>query len=878
MRLVLLLAWRQLVFNPGKMFASVLGIAVGMATVVSVLTVDHNTLLTQVAKRNKANSDATLVIQPDLRSALAIDEVAADLRDSGLVEGVTAYASSKYGLLVEGRIRSGVELFALERGATEHHGAYVVSEGEDLNFDSSDVPQLLVSQQVADQAKLSVGDLIDLAKPPAKSKSRGPRTVFRCIDGLWVDEELAARPEPLEKQATPPPTQHPFKIIGILAPTRLGFGGARVITTFATGQDVMGRNMKVNFWADFDPSVTDLREIQRDLGDSYAISSPRRSLAGLAPEERAFRSGVRFCGFLALFLGLYIIFNTMSMSLVERVRSIGLLRSLGLTRGRLGAVFLVEGLVLSLLGAGLALVLADQIVSLMVDWEITTLGRGKPLEILEIPWNEIGAVLLAGVVFCLLGVLYPFARASKLSVIDALRRGVIELSNDPFTGARRTVLVGLLAVVPIAWIVGAPSGEYLAEPLYHAVLTGFGLVGGAFTILLLVPAVPQYFARLLTSPIKGPAATLARATLKAARHRVFASVSGLMLVFTAIFLIVSVLESLKGETRHFGERALEQRLYLKVSPDGVDKLPALAALAPEFEGMLPLNAEVMGSFLVRGVDVRMLDHTELIADEALAGAFISSPSIILSSRCADDFDKQPGDTVRLATPAAGLVDFDVLAVSDSVGFCPDDRVYGVVSSDTLLNYWCEDGYGLGGWLSGWVGDLDDERLAALNALAMAVIGDEDLIDLTRGEDITAGYVADLDRNFAMFYAILALTILLAAVGILNAMVIAVMERRREIGLLRAVGLTGGQVASMLLIESGVLGVLGGVFGLLLGVPLAVVTAEALTEVSHLDLAYELSPTALAAVLGGAVLISLLAVLGPALRANHLQLSRVMRYE
>jgi putative ABC transport system permease protein len=872
MRLVLLLAWRQLVFHPGKTLASVLGTAVGIATVVSVLTVDHNTLLTQVARRNKSASEATLVIQPDMRSTQALKEVAADLAGHDLLKGVTAYSTTKLSLLVDGRARAGVELFAVERGATEHHGAYVVDEGVDLDYDST-APQLLVSQKVATQAGLAVGDLIDLAKP--SGKRHGPMIVSRCIDGLWVDEERVARPELRVPTA---PVNHPFQVVGILAPTRLGYGGGRVITTFASGEEVMGRNMSVTFWADFDTGTTDLREIQRVLGDNYAITSPKSSLVGLAPEERAFRSGVRFCGFLALFLGLYIIFNTMSMSLVERVRSIGLLRSLGLTRGRLGAIFLVEGLVLALMGAGLALVLADQIVQLMVSMEITTLGRGKPLEIHETPWNEISYVLIAGIVFCLLGVLYPFARASKLSVIDALRRGVIELSRDPFTGVRRSVLVGLLAVVPVAWIVGAPSGEYLAEPLYHAVVSGFGLVGGAFALLLLVPAVPQVLGRWLSSPIKGPAATLARATLAAARHRVFASVSGLMLVFTAIFLIVSVLESLKAETRHFGERALNGRIYVKVSAEGARQLGALGSLAPELADLQPLSAEVMGSFLVRGVDVRQLEHTALIDDPALAGAFVSRPSIILSTRCADDLDKHPGDSVRLATAAAGLVDFQVLAVSDAVGFAPDDRVFGVVSSDTLLNFWCEDGVGLGGWFTGWAPDVDQARLTELRLLAAGALGADELIDLTRGEDITAGYVTDLDRNFAMFYAILVLTILLAAVGILNAMVIAVMERRREIGLLRAVGLTGGQVASMLLIESGVMGVLGGVFGLILGIPLAVITAEALTEVSHLELVYELSPTALITVLGGAVAISLLAVLGPAFRANHLRLSQVMRYE
>jgi len=113
---------------------------------------------------------------------------------------------------------------------------------------------------------------------------------------------------------------------------------------------------------------------------------------------------------------------------------------------------------------------------------------------------------------------------------------------------------------------------------------------------------------------------------------------------------------------------------------------------------------------------------------------------------------------------------------------------------------------------------------------------------------------------------------------LNAMVISVLERRREIGLLRSVGLTGGQVARMLLIEAGAFGLLGGLLGLAVGIPLATVSARALTALSHLDLSFELAPRALSAVLAGAILVALLAVLYPALRANRLRLSTVMRYE
>ena len=123
-----------------------------------------------------------------------------------------------------------------------------------------------------------------------------------------------------------------------------------------------------------------------------------------------------------------------------------------------------------------------------------------------------------------------------------------------------------------------------------------------------------------------------------------------------------------------------------------------------------------------------------------------------------------------------------------------------------------------------------------------------------------------------------LTIALAGVGILNAMVIAVMERRREIGLLRSVGLTGNQVAGMLLLESGTFGLLGGLLGVALGIPLAIVTTRALTVMSHLELSFRFVPGAILGVIAGAFAIALMAVVLPLIRANAMKLSDVMRYE
>lgn len=418
----------------------------------------------------------------------------------------------------------------------------------------------------------------------------------------------------------------------------------------------------------------------------------------------------------------------------------------------------------------------------------------------------------------------------------------------------------------------------MAPAIYEAVLMAFGLVASAFALLLLVPGLLRGLASALTAPFRGPAVALARATLSTARHRVFGTVSGLMLVFTAIFLILSVLESLKHETRDFGRRALAGRYFVQLGAGAAARLPELRDVAPELTALTPLSAEVAGAFVVRGIDGGLLEYGPFADDARLRAAFVGRPTIILSTRCADDQGKGVGDSVRLATSADGIVDFEVLAVSDAHGFAPDNRVYGVVSSDIMRSAWCESGEGLPGWFSARVPDLTAARAEQLTALMAGVVGEDQIFRSQRGEDITSAYVADLEANFAIFHAILALTVLLAAVGILNAMVIAVMERRREIGLLRAVGMTGGQVGAMLLCESGVLGVLGGATGLILGVPLAATVCGALTEVSHLDLTFALEPRALVVVMGGAVAVSVLAVALPALRANSLSLSRVVRYE
>jgi putative ABC transport system permease protein len=864
-KLVWMLAWRHLSHRPGATLLSALGIALGIATVVSVITLDHNTLLSQQMFRAPSDPGSDLLIQPLDSSSDSFAAQAQRLANEPFLRGVTGFTTAKWALIHDGVTRAGVEIMAVEEAARSYHGGYLIDEGVDLDY-ASDAPQIVVTRGLVEHAGLAVGDIVQLTRPPSR---RAPAT--RCVDGKMVVVNPGGRGAPT------PRILHDFEIVGILSPTSLGYHTSRVILPFGAGRRLLGDQATVRFWADLDIAQTDFLGIENRLREEFVVYAPKRSMAGQAPEEAAFRAGVRMCAFLALFLGLYIIFNTMSMSLVERVRQIGLLRALGVTRGRLLAIFLTEGGVLSLMGALLSVGMSIGIVGAMKALRITTLGFGKPLEIVELPIGPILAVMFAGVLFSLMGIVYPFLRASRLSVIDALRRGVIELSRDPFTGARRSILIGLLAIVPVAWFIGAPSEGFIAVPLWEAFLQAIAIVGGAIALLLLFSGLLPGLAGLLMAPLRGPAIVLARSTVASARHRVFSTVTGLMLVFAAVFLVVSVLESLKAETRQFAERALAGRLYIRTTPDGADRMEELRTI-PGLGNLTPVDVDVTSPFLVRALDKRMLGVGSLAGNARAASDFARKPTLILSSRCADDFGYVKDGWVTLATAADGPVDFRVLAVTDEYGFAPDDRVFAAISIENMRRYWCRDANERATQFAAWAPQFGPDDQARLGAAIRAGLGEENLLSLRFGDRIGEGYLTNLNRDFGIFYAILVLTVMLAALGVLNAMVIAVMERRREIGLLRVVGLTGGQVARMLLVESGAFGVLGGVLGLIVGIPLATLSARTLTAMSHLDLVFSLTAPALTAVLAGAILVALLAVLYPAMRANSLRLSTVMRYE
>ncbi|MHC4942033.1 MAG: ABC transporter permease [Planctomycetota bacterium] len=845
-------------FRPGRSVSCSLGIALGLAIVMAVLIVDHNTILTQSVMREQPFGDPDIEITPHRPDPdrLTIQQKRIEaIKEIANLSCLVFDACSIHSIQgMEGSFR----LVCLDEQAATGFNAYFVEEGEDLDFNGP--PNLLLSRKAAHTLKTRPGDVVRvwLDRPPEQV----------CKDGRIVPKKGDA---PVRE-----PRMVDFRVNGILAQEQLGVGGTAIVP-LVKGLELYesGSLLPVLWWARLHPG-SDVNIIRSALKEHFSVDKPRRALVGQSPEERVFRNGVRVCAMLSLLLGLYIIFNSMSMSLVERIRQIGLLRAMGITRAGLTRLFLAEGFILTLTGCVLSVFVTALIVAYMKWRGITTLGFGRPMRIIEIPWLQLGSVMFLGGVFSLLGIIYPVGKAASLSIIQAIRKGTIEFEKPPFKGVGRVIFVLYVILLPMAYFTVSPllSGRYLQM---FTMVIYIGLAASLVVgLLLFFPSLLNFAAAAVLAPFSRRfkvAGKMARNTMSTARLRVFSTVSGLTLVFAAVFVISAVTDSLMSETVSWADANLVNYVFVRSKQPGLVKDEELEHI-PGVDAVLNLTATIHYPFPVRGLTPEELLKFGYFKDrKELAEALLEQDWVIISSRLAKTYDLQVNDRLKISTPLAGTKIFRIRGVLDEYGFYPDDRTFAVISSEKMISYFCvADTPGVR-----WSLHLDPEASPdQVRAILAARLGDR--ASIVTGKEKKREYVIDLRRSFAIFNVISTLVAILAGVSILNSLVIAVVERRRETALLRVVGLTPGQLKGILAMEAFSLGTLGGFFGLALGWPLTVLTVQGIMRFSYLDLKVTVLPTTVLFTFLGALLVSLAASVYPMFRQGASDLMEAVKYE
>jgi putative ABC transport system permease protein len=818
------IARTSLARRPARALFSVLGVALGIAVAVAILTVDHTTL-----GRSVRPSDDGWKADLEVHPTGDLEDPNAELGRVPGVLGSTEVLQSDGELLSTELAATGerrghpVRVVGLQSGDAAKLGLYGLERGAE----PSGAGEVLLGRRAAERTGLDVGDELFLLRPP-----RAPRKV--CVDGEFVERAAQG----------PPPRPVRVRVAGVLRYEDLGrtANGDVVVCDLDVARRVFeGVMVQPAYWLARDPAV-DLERLQAGLGERFAYDLRRGAAVGQASDERAFRNGVRLSGLMALALGLFVIFHTLSMSLVERARDVAVVHALGASRVQIGRAFFAEALFIALIAGLLGLFGGVELARALLDRGISSLGVTSTVKgQLIVPWEQVVPLAILGTTVALLGSVFPLLRAGRADTVEALRG---ELGRPGGSGLARgfhlfaALLLG--GVLPLTFfsvvdLVGEQSRELLG-----VILLGVGVLALLVGTPLVVPVLMGRVAASVATPFRRAfpfAGLLAGSSIERGPVRVAASVAAIALVSAAFVGLRGMTRSLYAETDRWAGEAIVDKVWVGTLPHDTRWAEIAERLreAPEVRAVEVSVHRVNAPFRIVGASPEELARFgPLRADAELAARFAAGSGILVSRRLARQRGLAIGDLVPVATPDGDVLRFEVLAVTDAYGYHPNphERVYAVVPLDPLERDFCMD-----------VETTD--MLAVVLERGTDPLLVEALLAPELPEGVTAEYVsggdlrrlelADIERDFLVFDVVLLLTAALAGIGVLNGQLLAAMERVKELGVLRALGASTGQIAGSVLLESTVVGLAGGLLGLLLGWGLTGVVVRALRVLSGLDL-------------------------------------------
>ena len=650
-------------------------------------------------------------------------------------------------------------------------------------------------------------------------------------------------------------------------------GGAVAFLPLPVAQDLLdrgGRLDRIDLVLEdrIADSQTELAEfkagLEQELGDAVRLLYPGARGEELAKRMSSYRLGLDLFSLVAMFVGGFLIYNTFAMNVAERTREIGLLRAVGMVRRQILALMFTEALILSVVGSAAGLLLG----LVMAQGMASTVGfaAGAPVSQMVIPAQGIQRGLLIGLGVTLVSALWPTLQAARISPLQALGA---RARTDASAWRRLSRWLGPLLLAG-GWGVFnyLPLRESVSWPIVSSSVLVFFL--GAAISVALVDRWLERLAMPVVWGLFGHVGRLGAANVQRAQGRTLVTVATLMLGIGMNVGISSLGDSFRYDLGRVtqaatgGDLMVHSPVRMKfrdgqrlAAVDGVDLVSPQRAVEVWTTGH-PVEDEIV--FLAIEPQTRQaISHFlfEEAPGDSPAQAFAQlaqGDAVFISTGLAGRYDLALGDEVRLDTPR-GVRSF---------------RVAGVVFDFTgngLMVY--------GSWmdLRRYFG-LDDVDMFLLTVEPGASVaqvkqriedqlGDRLALTVTVVEELMADMLAIVDRSFVMFDTLALIVVTVAAMGVVNTMAISVLERQREMAVLRSIGLTRGQVVRMVLAEAGVLGILGGILGLLFGFVLSRMMVKLIQHLVDYELTYVLSVKALITSVILALVISQLAAALPA---------------
>jgi putative ABC transport system permease protein len=655
----------------------------------------------------------------------------------------------------------------------------------------------------------------------------------------------------------------------------------------ATAQEILGEVGKVSHIDLIVKQKEDLDAIAQLLPIGIKLETAEAQKNAVQQMTAAFELNLTALSLLALVVGMFLIYNTVTFSVVQRRPIFGILRCLGVTQGQLFTLILSEAAIFSVigsaLGVGLGIVLGRSIVGLITQ-TINDFYFIVNVQQVTLSNFTIAKGLIIGIASALF--------ASALPAIEAM-------NTTPTLTLQRSTLEGkvqaLLPKLAIAWLVLTGAGILLLRWQSGGLVAAFAglfavLLGAALLTPPLITVLMQVFSPVAQS-VLGVLGRLAPRDILRSLSRTSVAIAALMVSVSVIVGVSIMVGSFRGTVVQWLDQTLQADIY--VSPPSTTANRVLGKLEPAIVDQLKTFPGIRKVVGYNDVDVRVVDYDKQVkliaADGDVSqgkrpyawirpdlgkdpwnalddgkGAIISE-ALILRENLAE-----PPKTITLETPEGDRT-FPVLAVFYDYS---SDRGTIILDDNLYERYW------------------HDSSVASLGLFVNPDADVEKIVDQVRDRfknqqtlsvqsnlSLRQGSLEIFDRTFAITDALRLLAVVVAFIGVLSTLMSLQLERTREIGILRATGMTPRQLGSLTLFETGLMGTMAGLFAMPLGYVLAwiliyVINVRSFGWTLQMSLRGQYFWQALLV----AILAALLAGLYPAFRLGRMNISAAVRQE
>lgn len=663
------------------------------------------------------------------------------------------------------------------------------------------------------------------------------------------------------------------------------FNGSIAVCDVATAQTAFalgGRLSRIDLLVPPKREAEILRRLQ--LPPGTRVERPSRRNERVEKMLRAFRVNLFALAGVALLVGMFLVYNTMLISILRRRRDVGILKTVGVSPRQILAAFLAEGLLFGLAGSAVGVLLGKGIaggILRIVGRTVNTLYVASRPEVIELTAGVIALGIGVGTIFSVLSALHPAIEAARIAPTAMIRPGL-----------QQRVHHGRLLIVTAVVCFVAGGLMSLLPPVGGIAVAGYGavlLVVAGFS--LLAPAIVSGTARA-ASPLLirlfGLVGRLSAVALPASLRRTSIAGAALSLAIGMMVAVALMVGSFRETVRIWVNQTVTSDLWLRPSRGLTNAQVAL--FPPSIAADLNRMPFIAAIDRTRGRDVLHGDTIITVGsgDFAVAAARSELPmvaprsprpalleavrrgGVLVSESYSIRFGKRVGDPVDLPTargprrlPITGIYrDYS----NDRGTVVMDRELYVRLFDDDAINtvmVYLKDGVGLA---------------SARRALEKS-LGAKYGAFVVSNAEVRREVMKIFDQTFRITWALLAVALVVAVLGIINTLAALILERTRELALLRVSGLSSRELTTMLVLESSLLGLASVVSGLLMGFALSWILIHVINRQSFgWTIDFYVPGLLIAGSLGAVLAVSALSGFVPARLARNIDIAAAIKSE